>query len=130
MDSSSEISSISSEAVALVQRRLGEAASRVDEQLARYIPDGGRFAAQISEAMRHSLAGGKRIRPLVVLQSAETFGRDGEAVLPTACGFELLHTATLIHDDLPAIDNSGLRRGRPSCHSVFDEATAILAGML
>ena len=83
---------------------------------------------QIVEAMHYSLPGGKRLRPMIVMQSAETFGLPGARILPTACGFELLHVATLIHDDLPAIDNSPLRRGRPSCHTAFDEATAVLAG--
>ncbi len=78
--------------------------------------------------MHHSLQGGKRLRPLVVMQAAETFGLPATAALPTACAFELLHTATLIHDDLPAIDDSPLRRGRPSCHTAFGQATAVLAG--
>ena len=107
---------------------LAETAAQVNEQLPRYLPAVSESAAHIIEAMRHSLPGGKRLRPLVVMQAAQTFGLASESVLPAACGFELLHTATLIHDDLPAIDNSPLRRGRASCHVAFDEATAILAG--
>ncbi len=78
--------------------------------------------------MCHSLQGGKRLRPFVVMQAAETYGLPGAAVLPTACAFELLHTATLIHDDLPCIDNADLRRGRPACHLAFPEYAALLAG--
>ncbi len=125
---SREAISISDDSVALVKRLLSETARRVDERLPQYLPEVGQPAQQVSEAMRHSLTGGKRVRPMVVLQSAETFGLSADAAMPTACGFELLHTATLIHDDLPAIDDSSLRRARPSCHAAFGEATAILAG--
>ncbi len=125
---SREVISISDDSVALVKRLLSQAARRVDEYLPQFLPQVGQPAQQVVEAMRYSLLGGKRIRPLIVLQSAETFGVPAHAVMPTACGFELLHTATLIHDDLPAIDDSPLRRTRPSCHAAFDEATAILAG--
>ncbi len=111
-----------------VKELLAATATQVDEHLPRYLPAGDRFGAQIVEAMHYSLPGGKRLRPAIVMESAETFGLPGAEVLPTACGFELFHTATLIHDDLPAIDNSPLRRGRPSCHTAFDEATAVLAG--
>jgi len=114
--------------VVQVKRLLAESAPRVDQHLARYLPAAGEFAGHVVEAMRRSLPGGKRLRPLIVMQAAATFGFEGESVLPTACGFELLHTATLIHDDLPGIDDSPLRRGRPSCHVAFDEATAVLAG--
>ncbi len=119
---------ISDNGAGVVGRLLAETAAQVDEQLPRYLPAVSESAAHIIEAMRHSLPGGKRLRPLVVMQAAQTFGLAPESVLPTACGFELLHTATLIHDDLPAIDNSPLRRGRASCHVAFDEATAVLAG--
>jgi len=123
-----DIIASSDDSVAAVKKLLAETAERVDEYLPRYLPQVGRPAQHVTEAMRHSLLGGKRIRPLIVLQSAQSFGLPADAAMPTACGFELLHTATLIHDDLPAIDDSSLRRGRPSCHAVFDEATAILAG--
>lgn len=125
---SREAISISDDSVALVKRLLSETARRVDEHLPQYLPEVGQPAQQVREAMRHSLTGGKRVRPMVVLQSAETFGLSADVAMPTACGFELLHTATLIHDDLPAIDDSSLRRTRPSCHAAFGEATAILAG--
>ena len=81
------------------------------------------------EAMRYSLlAGGKRIRPVLALASAESLGRDASDLLPTAAAIELTHTYSLIHDDLPAMDDDALRRGRPTCHIVFGEDTAILAG--
>ena len=86
-------------------------------------------AARLVEAMRYSLlAGGKRIRPVLTLATARGRGADPESVLPTACALELIHTYSLIHDDLPAIDDDTLRRGRPTCHVAFGEDVAILAG--
>lgn len=83
----------------------------------------------LKEAMTYSLmAGGKRFRPLLVLASAELAGLDEETVLPMACAMEMIHTYSLIHDDLPAMDNDDLRRGKPTSHKVFGEAMAILAG--
>jgi geranylgeranyl diphosphate synthase type II len=83
----------------------------------------------LEEAMRYSvLAGGKRIRPVLSLATAEAIGRDPASVLPLAAAIELIHTYSLIHDDLPAMDNDDLRRGRPSCHRAFGEDVAILAG--
>lgn len=85
--------------------------------------------SRVHEAMAYSLAaGGKRIRPLLVKACCEALGGDSAHALPAACAVELIHTYSLIHDDLPALDNDDLRRGRPSCHKAFDEATAILAG--
>ena len=79
--------------------------------------------------MRYSLlAGGKRIRPVLALATAEAIGRDPASVLPLAAAIELIHTYSLIHDDLPAMDNDDLRRGRPTCHRAFGEDVAILAG--
>src|SRR5438045_7000217 len=79
--------------------------------------------------MRYSLlAGGKRIRPVIALATAEAIGRDGGEVLPLAAAIELIHTYSLIHDDLPAMDDDELRRGRPTCHVAFGEDVAILAG--
>lgn len=79
--------------------------------------------------MRYSLlAGGKRLRPLLVIAAAEACGGTARKVLPAAAAFECLHTYSLIHDDLPAMDDDDMRRGRPTCHKAFDEATAILAG--
>jgi geranylgeranyl diphosphate synthase type II len=83
----------------------------------------------IHRAMRYSVfAGGKRLRPLLVLLASDLCGGRRELALPPACAVEMVHTYSLIHDDLPAMDNDDLRRGRPSCHRAFDEATAILAG--
>jgi len=84
---------------------------------------------RILEAMTYSLmAGGKRIRPVLCLAAAEAAGGDIEDALPAACALEMIHTYSLIHDDLPALDDDALRRGKPTCHMAFDEATAILAG--
>jgi geranylgeranyl diphosphate synthase type II len=97
----------------------------VNRALARYLPKNGKLA----KAMRYSLfAGGKRFRPLLCLLTAKALGRSEQKVLPFACAVEMIHTFTLIHDDLPAMDDAALRRGKPSCHKVFGEALAILAG--
>jgi geranylgeranyl diphosphate synthase, type II len=107
---------------------------RVDEALARYLPDiessgESPCPARLASAMRYSvLGGGKRLRPVLCLMAAEACGGDPEAAMPAACALELVHTYSLIHDDLPAMDNDDLRRGRATCHKAFDEATAILAG--
>lgn len=86
-------------------------------------------STRIIIAMKHSLmAGGKRIRPVLCLAAAETVGGRETDTLQAACAIEMIHTYSLIHDDLPAIDNDDLRRGKPTCHIAFDEATAILAG--
>ena len=83
----------------------------------------------IENAMRYSLlAGGKRIRPILCLAAVNAVGGDERDALPAACAIEMIHTYSLIHDDLPAMDNDHLRRGQPTCHIQFDEATAILAG--
>ncbi len=101
----------------------------IDEYLQglSFSPDAA--AAGLQEAMRYSLlAGGKRIRPVLALATAEAIGRDSASVLPLAAALELIHTYSLIHDDLPAMDDDDLRRGRPTCHRAFGEAVAILAG--
>ncbi|MBM3471482.1 MAG: polyprenyl synthetase family protein [Armatimonadetes bacterium] len=93
------------------------------------MPPASVLPGPLHEAMRYSLfAGGKRIRPLLVLASAEAAGGDPESVLPLACAVELIHTYSLIHDDLPSMDDSTLRRGRPTCHVAFGEAIAVLTG--
>jgi geranylgeranyl diphosphate synthase type II len=85
--------------------------------------------ARLREAIRYTLlCGGKRLRPLLVLASAQACGGDLERALPAACAVEMIHTYSLIHDDLPAMDDDDTRRGKPSCHIQFGEATAILAG--
>src|SRR5213078_3675581 len=83
----------------------------------------------LHKAMRYSVfAGGKRLRPILVIAGAEAVGGRGEDVMPTACALELIHTYSLVHDDLPAMDNDDVRRGAPTSHKVFGEAMAILAG--
>lgn len=87
------------------------------------------YPETINEAMRYSLlAGGKRIRPLLCLAACELVGGDAAVALPTACALEMIHTMSLIHDDLPSMDNDDFRRGKPTCHKVFGEEIAILAG--
>ena len=84
---------------------------------------------KLVESMRYSLtAGGKRLRPVIVLEFCRLHGGDIKNALPFACALEMIHTYSLIHDDLPCMDNDDLRRGRPTCHKAFDEATAVLAG--
>lgn len=91
------------------------------------LPRPGEVPTALPAAMRHALAGGKRLRPFLVLQSAQAFGLEAEAVLPAACAVEMMHCATLAHDDLPCIDDAALRHGLPALHLAFDEATALLA---
>ncbi len=93
------------------------------------MPAGNAQPPSIHQAMRYSVqAGGKRVRPILCLESARMFSPQTEPVLPIACALEFIHTYSLIHDDLPALDNDDLRRGKPTCHKQFGEATAILAG--
>ncbi len=101
----------------------------IDERLDLYWQLGTSCPARLQQAIRHSLlAPGKRLRPLLVLSAAEICGSDIHRAMPAACAVEMVHTYSLIHDDLPAMDNDDLRRGLPTCHVAFDEATAILAG--
>jgi geranylgeranyl diphosphate synthase type II len=106
------------------------AASIVDERLENYCGFGQSCPARLAEAIRYCLlAPGKRLRPRLVLLAARTCGNSNVAdALPAACAVEMIHAYSLIHDDLPAMDDDDMRRGRPSCHVAFDEATAILAG--
>src|SRR5436190_10684761 len=101
----------------------------VDAALDRWVPPEGAEPATIHRAMRYSLfAGGKRIRPLLAIAAANAVSDVPGGIESCACVLELIHTYSLIHDDLPALDNDDLRRGRPTCHKVFGEAMAILAG--
>ena len=101
----------------------------VEEELQRLRFVDGTPTEGLEEAMRYSLlAGGKRIRPVLALATARALGRDARDVLPLACAIELIHTYSLIHDDLPAMDDDDLRRGRPTLHRAFREDVAILAG--
>jgi geranylgeranyl diphosphate synthase type II len=101
----------------------------VDTALERLMPKDSTPPGSIHRAMRYSVqAGGKRVRPILCLESARIFSADVTPALPVACALEFIHTYSLIHDDLPALDNDDLRRGKPTCHKKFGEATAILAG--
>ena len=109
--------------------KLKEYAAYTEEGLNAILPKRENYQKTIYDAMRYSLlAGGKRIRPVLSFVTAELFGLDIETVKPFALAIEMIHTSSLIHDDLPAMDNDDYRRGRLSCHKRFDEATAILAG--
>ncbi len=101
----------------------------LDRALSTYLDSLG-SKGRLTDAMRHSLmAGGKRLRPNLCLASSQAAGASSpQMALPVACALEMIHTYSLIHDDLPAMDDDRLRRGRPTCHVAFDEATAILAG--
>ena len=108
---------------------LAEKRAIVDKALGSYIPEPEGPSAELVRAMNYSLfAGGKRLRPILCMAGAEAVGGDSSAVLPVACALELIHTYSLIHDDLPAMDNDDMRRGKPTSHRVFGEALAILAG--
>jgi geranylgeranyl diphosphate synthase type II len=112
-----------------IQQYLEEQRALVDAELERVIPGSHEFPSSIHRAMRHSVfAGGKRLRPILCLETGRMLGADDEDLLRPAAALELIHTYSLIHDDLPALDNDDLRRGKPTCHKVFGEATAILAG--
>jgi geranylgeranyl diphosphate synthase, type II len=115
---------------ASLQEYLAEQVQAIDSVLDLWVPDDGVDPASIHRAMRYSLfAGGKRIRPILAIASARAISDDsGNGVEHAAAALELVHTYSLIHDDLPALDNDDLRRGRPTCHKVFGEAIAILAG--
>ena len=102
---------------------------RVDAALDRWVPAESVEPTTIHRAMRYSLfAGGKRMRPLLAIAAADAVSDAPAGIESAACSLELIHTYSLIHDDLPALDNDDLRRGRPTCHKVFGEAMAILAG--
>jgi geranylgeranyl diphosphate synthase, type II len=101
----------------------------VDAALEEFLPPASTPPASIHEAMRYSVfAGGKRLRPILCLESARMFAGPPDAAFPAACAIEFIHTYSLIHDDLPALDNDDLRRGKPTCHKKFGDAIAILAG--
>ena len=101
----------------------------VDSALEKWLPREDGPSGPVFNAMRYSvMAGGKRVRPIILLAGAEAVGTDAASLLPFACAIECIHTYSLIHDDLPAMDDDDLRRGRPTCHKAFGEAVAILAG--
>ena len=102
---------------------------KIDHALDRYLPKESVKPATIHKAMRYSLfAGGKRLRPILCLAAAEACGGKIDSALPLACALECIHTYSLVHDDLPSMDNDDFRRGRPTCHKVFGDGIAVLAG--
>ena len=103
---------------------------RVERALQGALPPASRKPATIHKAMRYSMfaGGAKRLRPILCLAAAEACGADGEEALPLACAVECIHTYSLIHDDLPSMDNDDFRRGQPTCHKVFGDGMAVLAG--
>ncbi len=103
--------------------------ARMEDALARRLPRAERCPERLHAAMRYSvLGGGKRVRPILLLATARTLGLPEERVEAAACALELVHVYSLVHDDLPAMDDDDLRRGRPTCHKAYDEATALLVG--
>lgn len=103
--------------------------SQINLHLSMCLPGADQTPSRLHEAMRYCVIdGGKRIRPLLTLATAEVCGAETTRALPAACALELIHAYSLIHDDLPAMDDDDLRRGKPTCHKAYDEATAILAG--
>lgn len=101
----------------------------VDKYMDKFLPAAEEYPKVIHEAMRYSVfAGGKRLRPIMVMETCKAFGGDWEKSMPFACSLEMIHTYSLIHDDLPAMDNDDYRRGRLTSHKVFGENMAILAG--
>jgi farnesyl diphosphate synthase len=112
-----------------IEQLLAANAARIEKALEALLPVGEGFEATLHEAMRYAcLGGGKRVRPFLVMETAKLFGVDEGCALRVACAIEFVHCYSLVHDDLPAMDDDDLRRGRPTVHKAFDEATAILAG--
>jgi len=112
-----------------LKKYLEEKKAIVDFALEGHFPKDGEISSSLHKAIRHSLfAGGKRIRPIFSMAAFEAAGGRGDVILPLACALEMIHTYSLIHDDLPSMDNDDFRRGRPTCHKVFGEGVALLAG--
>ncbi len=112
-----------------IENYLGDGKKLIDEVLIDYLPSKESYPETIHQSMHYSLmAGGKRLRPILVMAAAEAVGADRQTVLPFAVAVEFIHTYTLVHDDLPALDDDSLRRGKPTNHKVFGEAIAVLAG--
>lgn len=112
-----------------IELYLKEKKSLVEDALDRYLPKESEMPSSLHRAVRYSLmAGGKRIRPILCIASCEAVGGKADDALSSACALEMIHTYSLVHDDLPAMDNDDFRRGKPTNHKVFGEAVAILAG--
>src|SRR3989440_4111503 len=127
MKTSSEV--VASASAANLLQFLGDTQELVNAELDRLLPAESVPPSRVHAAIRWCVfAGGKRFRPLLTLAVGQTFGAANEQLLATACALEMIHTYSLIHDDLPSMDNDDLRRGRATCHVRFGEATAILAG--
>jgi geranylgeranyl diphosphate synthase type II len=108
---------------------LADRAAEVDAALDAFLPKAKEKPSSIHEAMRYTVfAGGKRLRPILCLAAAEACGGDPESAMPPACSVEIMHTYSLVHDDLPCMDDDDLRRGRPTCHKVYGEGMAVLTG--
>lgn len=115
--------------MAAFEDRIKETAALVENALDGFLPRRSGPLGRVVDAMRHgALDGGKRLRPFLVIAAADMFGAPRQRSIRTGCAVEMIHCYSLIHDDLPAMDDSDLRRGRPSVHRAYDEATAILAG--
>ena len=113
----------------MLKERLLEYSEVINEAIDSFIPIDAKPEKKLLEAMKYSLkAGGKRLRPALILEGYRLFDEDYKKAIPFATAMEMVHTFSLIHDDLPAIDNDDLRRGKPTNHKVFGECTAILAG--
>ena len=112
-----------------VKERLRDYAEMTERAIDRYLPERECLQKNVILAARHSLtAGGKRLRPALVMEFCRVCGGEPEEALPVACAIEMMHTFSLIHDDLPCMDNDDIRRGKPSCHKAFGEGNALLAG--
>ena len=108
-----------------IEKRTGE----IERVIASYLPPEEGYQKTVMEAMNYSVsAGGKRLRPMLMQETYRLFGGSGRVIEPFMAAIEMIHTYSLVHDDLPAMDNDDLRRGKPTCHKQYDEATAILAG--
>ncbi len=112
-----------------LKQAMAACAQAVEDTIGRLLPSTDLAEARVFDAMRYGcLNGGKRLRPFLVMQSADLFGVNPDCAVRVAAAVEMVHSYSLIHDDLPAMDDSDLRRGKPTCHKAFDEATAVLAG--
>jgi geranylgeranyl diphosphate synthase type II len=112
-----------------IKKYLREKRTAVEKSLRKYLPKASGDLSRLASAVRYSaLSQGKRIRPILAVAAAEACGGRQRDVIPVACALECIHAFTLVHDDLPSIDDSDLRRGRPACHKAFDGSAAILAG--
>ncbi|MCX7642823.1 MAG: polyprenyl synthetase family protein [Armatimonadetes bacterium] len=115
--------------IAELIHRLERCRQKIDAALDEWMPKEDEIPSVLHKAMRYSLfAGGKRLRPFLVLECCRVVGGDEDKALPAACAVEVLHTYTLVHDDLPSMDNDDFRRGKPTCHKVFGEGIAVLCG--